>query len=68
MSARSELAANIGLQAGIQGSGRSLTDRRANIQQQIDFYRQQARLARQGLATRDEGFYLRQIQYFELFC
>lgn len=44
---------------------RSFADRRMNNQQQVDFYLQQAKLARMGLTTRrTEDFFLRQAQYF----
>lgn len=44
---------------------RTVTDRRWTTQQNIDFYLQQAKLARLGLTTRrTEAFFLRQVEYF----
>lgn len=44
---------------------KTITDRRATIQEQIDFYLHQAKLARMGLTTRrTEEFFLRQAEYF----
>jgi hypothetical protein len=46
-------------------TGKQLTDRRQSTQEQIAYYRLQARLARQGLTDRSEAFFLRQILFLQ---
>lgn len=44
---------------------RSVHDRRASNQEQIEFYLQQAKMAELGLTTRQtKEYFLRQVEYF----
>lgn len=46
---------------------RSVHDRRATNEQQIEFYLQQAKLAELGLTTRQtREYFLRQVEYFRM--
>lgn len=56
---RSEHDAHLALLAGIQGTGRQLTERRQSVRETIDYYEHQARLADRGLTQRRSAEFLR---------